>query len=429
MAERLEWREAIAALDDMRPVAATRLLDPLGEGGAALTPGERRWLERSAARLEDRIVSLVRSRRPDRGRALLVAVARHRAFRRSLAEGRFWTLDPFDDDASSLDPGATRARRRALDALARDFAAANRGRREGAATGEIAPDEPGWQRLEEAAARHQELARAVRDGTPLRLAPSPLIPWPGAEVRAPQVAGSLPEARQRVRRNLARVRRSLVRLDGYDLLEFNCATELAHALEAPFGARAETVLGGRLEAGRGLAFIPARLFDRAARRLRAGPPSRVPSYRERRLARMRAQENDGWVFLRESNTWTAHSYDGSSRDGHFLLFSDQTWTLRPLAGIVNLAYGSAHTVAGLLTWPVDGGRRLLRGARGVFYSVPEIAFVGLRKGSYEYTEEVGARLVGAAPSRSRAVGESGVLPDSGAVESQRSASSRVTPYQ
>jgi hypothetical protein len=462
LAERLEWREALAALMDMRPLDPRRLIDPLPNGDRdGLAPAERRWLESAARRLERRIAALATSARPDRGRAMLVAVARHRAAMRSLAEDRFLTLDPFDDDAPLLETDQGPARRRALASLSRDFATAHRALRQRVAAGAVAPDETGWRRIEEMAARHHEIERALREGRPVRMAPSPLVPWPRAGVAAPHAAPAGPAgapvdleaALRRAEDNLARVRAALDRLDGYDLFRFNCATELATALQAPFGDRVDEALGGRLDADRGLAFIPARLFDRAAARLRAGPVGRIPSYRERRLAAMRERENDLVVWLREGNTLSARTYGGSATDGHFLLFTDQSPALRPLGGAINLSYGVAHTVAGLFTWPFDGGRRLVRGARGVLYSFPELAFFGLRKGSYEYTEEVGARLTAGvenageadvggaepgegqarasryAPVRLRAVGDSGVSSAAGAVASQRSASSRVTPYQ
>ncbi|MGH0035120.1 MAG: hypothetical protein ACQGVK_08820 [Myxococcota bacterium] len=399
LAERLEWREAVAALADMRPLRPERLLDPLGASAAGLSAAERAWLEAGARLWEERIASLVRSDRPDRGRSLLVAIARHRAARRALAEDRFWTLDPFDDAATAAvaRPGA--ARRRALARLATDLAAAHTRFRARIAAGDVAPDEPAWRQIEELAARHRELVRALGEGRALRTAPAPVVPWPRAAVAAPPVQGavSLGEALRRVDANLRRVRGALDRLDGYDLFTFNCATELGAALEAPFADGVEEALGGSLDPDRGWAFIPARLFDRAARRLRSAPPVRLPSYRERRLASMRERENDLAVWLRESNTLSARSYHGSDSDGYFLVFTDGTPALRPVGGLINLSYGVGQAVAGLFTWPFDGGRRMVRGARGVFYSVPELFFVALRKGSYEYTEEVGARIAGASP--------------------------------
>jgi hypothetical protein len=41
----------------------------------------------------------------------------------------------------------------------------------------------------------------------------------------------------------------------------------------------------------------------------------------------------------------------------------------------------ASTTVGFVTWPADGGARLDAGLRGILYSLPELAFVNLRKGT------------------------------------------------
>ncbi len=398
--DRLAWREALDVLLAGRPVDPARQIDPLGAEGSGLSRAEREWLEDARRVLEDRIASLLRSPRPDRGRALLVAIARHRTASRSLLEDRFLTLDPIEEGAGEFDFRDGPARRAALSALARDFADAHRAaRRELRGADARVPADRVWSWLEELAVRHFELAEADRDGRPIRRAASPSIPWPRGRVAAPRALAprGIDEALRRADANLASVRAALDRLDGYRLLEHNCATELAVALTEPFGERAAEVLGGRLEPGAGLTYIPARLFDRAATLDRAGPVVDEPSYRQRWLARMRQQEHDGWVWLREGNTLTARAYGDSPHDGHFLFFTDGPRPWRPLGGALNLAYGVVQLGAGAFTWPFDGGRRIDRGARGAFYSLPEIVLWNIRKGRFEYTEEVRAHLVSEGP--------------------------------
>lgn len=69
-------------------------------------------------------------------------------------------------------------------------------------------------------------------------------------------------------------------------------------------------------------------------------------------------------------------------DSAFLFFTDTRVWSRPLLGAANLATGVAWGSAGLLRLPWDGGHQLLRGARGVAASAPELVFVNLRKGSF-----------------------------------------------
>ena len=108
---------------------------------------------------------------------------------------------------------------------------------------------------------------------------------------------------------------------------------------------------------------------------------RIASYRERRLAEL--ADRGRLARLREATTLTSTLYRPRHRDTSFLLFSDDVFLRRPLYGLVNLSYGLATSVAGVLTAPLDGGRRLERGAYGVLFSLPELALFNVRKGSFD----------------------------------------------
>ena len=75
-------------------------------------------------------------------------------------------------------------------------------------------------------------------------------------------------------------------------------------------------------------------------------------------------------------------------DSAFLLFTDDVFWPRPVYGVLNLGYALLHTGAGVVRLPFEGGAPLLRGARGLLFSLPELVFVNVRKGSFEYLEEV-----------------------------------------
>jgi len=57
---------------------------------------------------------------------------------------------------------------------------------------------------------------------------------------------------------------------------------------------------------------------------------------------------------------------------------------RPLLGAVNGAAGLGAGAAGVALLHFDHGRLLGSGLRGVVFSLPELAFVNLRKGSFIY---------------------------------------------
>jgi len=91
------------------------------------------------------------------------------------------------------------------------------------------------------------------------------------------------------------------------------------------------------------------------------------------------------VALRESNTLTSTVYESNRQDSFFLFFTDAL-PVRPLLGAANLAAGLGASAAGLALLPFDGGYALLSGVKGALFSLPELAFVNLRKGTFDYVE-------------------------------------------
>jgi len=99
---------------------------------------------------------------------------------------------------------------------------------------------------------------------------------------------------------------------------------------------------------------------------------------------MYSREDHLLVFLRESNAVTSTVYRRNPHDSYFLFFTDDTVATRPIFGAVNLLAGVGAGVAGLALLPFDGGHTLARGFRGALFSLPELAFFNVRKGTFEY---------------------------------------------
>ena len=90
------------------------------------------------------------------------------------------------------------------------------------------------------------------------------------------------------------------------------------------------------------------------------------------------------VFFRESNTLTSAIYRRNPEDSIFVFFTDDAVVVRPLFGVVNLVVGLAASAVGLATLPVDGGATLWAGLKGAIFSLPELFFQNIRKGSFEH---------------------------------------------
>ena len=91
-----------------------------------------------------------------------------------------------------------------------------------------------------------------------------------------------------------------------------------------------------------------------------------------------------WTRLRESTSLGSSIYTPRTQDGAFLLFTDDVFWRRPLYGVVNLAYAAGYTAYGVAAAPFDFGARAKAGLSGMFWSVPELAFENVRKGSFEW---------------------------------------------
>jgi hypothetical protein len=380
----LERRGALEALAEAQGLDAKELVhtDALLEL-PPLTPPQREALDAWSAQLETAILALLRSPRPDNGHPILLAAARRQAIARSLDEGRLVLLDPYPDDARTLEGGAVRRRHDELAALAGHAARGYREARAALLSGPI--DEAGWNRLEARAARTREAWRGAHDGAPTRKVDGRLLPE-RSRLRPVDLPRPGPDAVHRAREREEARASELASHYGYDLLRRNCVTELLRTLDAAFPdpeLRA-AALGGELEPGAGLGFIPFVWFDQVVASLGVGRVERIPPYRERALEGLVSDARRPVVVAaRERNTVTGTLYERRDRDGSFLFFTDDLRFSRPLFGLGNVTYGIGDGLVGLLAAPFDRGRRLRRAGRGIFFSLPELAFFNVRKGSFD----------------------------------------------
>jgi hypothetical protein len=394
--------QALAALDVLRGARPLRPDAVLPAMPIPLRDGEAAAVSRLADALEESLARLLETPRPDWGLAMLLGMARLSALRRTVEAGQWVVLDAFPADATVFSPAHV-ARRRARMTVFREenrvvFEAARASLLEAAAAESPFP-EIRYARLEAATNRWVEVARALDEGRPLRvhrgvLLPSRSGPLPAAWIPRYEPA-RLAHGREAAEREEAEALAGLLRDYAYNVVVRNCVSEifrevdraLAQAADSdePARIREESVqrLGGHVEIAGSLVFIPRVSSLIVDETYAVSGQERVPSYRGRRLAEMRRDENPVWVFLRESNVVTSTLYRAQPRDSIFLLFTDDVGPARPLFGAVNLVTGLAASAAGLAMLPVDGGEMLWAGLRGALFSLPELIFQNIRKGTFD----------------------------------------------
>jgi len=185
-------------------------------------------------------------------------------------------------------------------------------------------------------------------------------------------------------------------LYAYDLVTRNCVTEIFRTIGAALAAalpdtdaarvRVESVkrLGGYVDVEHTLNFIPAVSARTVGETYAVSETLEIPSYRLAELARRYRRDNRVAVYLRESNTLTSSLYRRNPADSAFLFFTDDVVAGRPLLGAANVLTGLGASAAGLFTLALDRGELLRAGLRGVVFSLPELVFFNIRKGSLPF---------------------------------------------
>lgn len=372
--------DAVASCRPLRPSALARppRLEPLS------LDERRAWLE-IEAHLEHALVRLIESERPDRGLALFLAWSRLQASRHTLVSDRWTLLDGFAEAEGPpvrLDPmpaGPRAERRRRLE-IRSARARADLGR--AARAGTLEPWLDRLERLAHDAAHANEGTRHGAPGPRGALETSRALERPSASVALPwppeATLDSLRRRRLQRMEDRARLRDALNVDLGYDLIARNCVTELLDALRE---ADIEVPRAHGLAAF-APAFARAELEKAPVARPRATRPSARHATIESALVTLPHATQRIALRARESNTLTSRFYRPHRRDSTFLFFAEGPVVTRPLAGVSNLVWGSGASLLGALTAPFDRGTLLRRGLKGMALSLPEIAFVPIRKGSY-----------------------------------------------
>ncbi len=392
--EQLELREALRVLGEGWTLDVLALITPL-EGERGLNPLEKEFLEGFGENLVHSIVELLQSRRPDRGESLLLQTARYLVVRHSLAAGRLYTLDPFPDNVPVVELTDGELTGEGLLFLQEElFGQAEKQRSLFFQQG-VHP-ELAYSFLETARARAWELEQAGKGEKGVRILARVTLPSRGRMVslgKSQDKGENITAIDQSLTEELQLLRERSEELYGYNLFLRNCATELIRSLNSAFPdpETGRTALGGWLEPDSTLLFIPFLFYEQSLAAFPVQEKQILSARRLHNLEYLYQQENDLLVWFRESNTFTSTLYEPRSTDTPFLFFTDDTLFLRPIQGFFNLAYAILYGAAGMVTFPLDDGERFRQAGRGIFYSLPELGFGNIRKGSYSTADNMQGR--------------------------------------
>jgi hypothetical protein len=355
----------------------------------ALTLEDTQRLEHFQQQLQNNILSLLNSKRPDWGYALLINIARLMAVNASLTTQHWVFIDDFADDSAQVPSEQIPDLAAQLQTAKQQWLAAK------PSTDFTEID---YSRLEMTANHYAELSK-VGEGVAVRYAGEQALP----DKSVPLIIDSVPRlsviklkhALADLDRYETRLHEQLAHHNRYDLVTRNCVTELFRTIDDAIlnspalrltnseNTHLEQPLGGHIQADYN--FIPWLSFQSVQSQLRVSDSQLLPSYHGLQLEKLANQPLES---LKEISTLTSSSYLFNNDDAWFLFFTDDQLLLRPVLGAFNTATAITQTVFGLFSLPFDGGENLHAGAVGFLMSAPELVFINIRKGSYPYLPPV-----------------------------------------
>ncbi len=383
--EQLALRAVLQILETGCSLAENAVIQPM-TGELRLRLSEMASLQFYATKLRYSIISILSSKRPDRGTVLLLQMARCLTVKQSLVSGRMLTLDPFSDNARRQ--SVTKAERTAgIFRQVHDQLLGETMKRREKFCNETDYFEIAYALLEASRGRLSVLDEVLRGAESIRVEGTLKPPSHSADISLADlkfIPAQL-EATAVILKSRIRLRQQQIKRDyHYNLLTRNCATELVRSLNFAFKDQVveRQALGGRLEPDADFNFTPFMLYRNVRKTFNCSVEKYLPSRRRRQLQKLYSRDKQLPVRLREGNTFTSTLYKVRFEDTPFIFFTDDGLMLRPLAGIVNLSYAAMYSAAGILTLPFAGWGYLHQGLRGMFYSLPEIFFGNIRKGTY-----------------------------------------------
>lgn len=374
---------AVRVLQETRPLSADAcqvLTEPEWHADA----DKQQTLKAFQQHLMKTAQALLSSKRPDWGHALLVTLARLVVVEQSLQSGQWTFLNDFNPDAEVISTDTYS--RQTAEMQRQQLAAEQRWRHswQTLATNQALNDLD-YADLELTANRYHEWQASQHQHTlryhgqqPLPVKALDLPNWLIPNLSKPQLLQAL-QALQNVIPHLAA---ALDEHYAYDLFSRNCVTEIFRNINLALGDETEQRLAGRIDPDRH--FIPFTAFESVQNHYAVSNTQVLLSFRQQALANQYEQAFAAWVYARESNVFSAELYNYNPDDAAFMFFTDDGVLLRPLFGAFNTLTGIGQSLLGLIKLPVDDGIALSNGTRGLMMSLPELAFINIRKGSYKF---------------------------------------------
>jgi len=373
---------ALRIIEETRPLTSDACHTLTGPEGH-LDPQKTERLNNLHRQLMQSAQNLAVSKRQDWGYALLVTMSRLVALQQTLQSGQWVFVDDFSAESTVI--AAEDMMRFADELNVQRKKAETVWLQQWQSLGNTELDEQHYSQLEVSANRYHEWLISNNRQT-LRYHGEQALPVKA--INLPTIAlpkFSSQQLQQALHQQVLDTQQLTQQLEqhyAYHLLTRNCVTEIFHTINQALGAETQQRLGGVIDEH--LNIVPFTAFAMVQASYPVKHITVLPSHRQQQLAKQYEQEFPPLVYARESNIVSASLYDYNPDDAWFVFFTDDALLLRPIFGAINSVAGVGQSLLGLVKSPFDEGQLLTTGMRGLLMSLPELAFINMRKGSYKF---------------------------------------------
>jgi len=344
-------------------------------------------LEKIKNQYENDIISLIRNTE-NSGYVLLIKIARYLTILKSLRENKFYFLDSFGKNHSLLslkvdkDKNLLYTKLREMNQRIDSTFKSRFAEKELKNLSEIE-----YTQIEDLLSRKNEFLEGILTTKPIRIRYEIMLPTKEESIyiyKDENQKINLEELLLNYKRNAFNYERQLQLKYPFHIISQNCTTEIFHSLNSFYKNKEDVTnsLGGYIDKKDSFVFIPFYAYTKVKDSYRVNDGIEVPSFRTYILSKK--DTSNLLLKIKESNTLTSRYYKFNKEDSLFLFFTDDSIWIRPLFGFINLIFGVGEFSFGILTFPLDSGEKLIKGLQGIFFSLPEMIFFNIRKGTFLY---------------------------------------------
>ncbi|TGK31712.1 hypothetical protein EHQ12_03825 [Leptospira gomenensis] len=331
------------------------------------------------------LIGILSERDPGWAYAALVVLGRLHAIEESLRIGSPVFLSSFPEDAPIVFKKNEDDENNLNRLSEESWAVVSLARKKISSLEELSEKE--YQIWEDATNRAFELETGIGTAIPVRVAVGKLVPQREKKFLIPMYfpdEGTIALRLELSKKREQEYHKILKNLYPFHLLYENCTTEILKNVQDSFDRGEIPFPGERIDFPFSLSLIPFYASYAVTKKWNNEGETTALSFRKKKLSELKRKDPGFWTSLREISPLTSSFYKKNREDHFFPLYTDDVFWLRPVYGTINLGAGIGATAIGIFSAPLDRGEKFQKGFQSAFFSLPELVFFNIRKGTFPY---------------------------------------------